>query len=107
MVWERKGIRIRLAAAGIDAGVVVGIGLTLAWLLGAAGAVRGAAASLAYPACEILTARSPGKWLLGLRVADADSTAACRRQLVRRAARRYVPHVIWAVIQLAALVVPI
>ena len=104
MIWERKGLGIRLAAAAMDAVIVVAAGLALRLTLGDVGLLCGAAIALAYPLAEVMTAQSPGKWLLGLEVRDADSTPANRRQLVRRVLRRSLPNIIWAGMLLAALI---
>jgi hypothetical protein len=104
MIWKRVGLGIRLSAAAIDTMIVVAAGLALRLTLGDAGLLCGAFVALAYPLAEVMTAHSPGKWLLGLEVRDADSTPASRRQLTRRVVRRYAPNIIWAGMLLAGLI---
>jgi uncharacterized RDD family membrane protein YckC len=106
IMLERKGLGIRLGAAIID-GLIVGvINMVLATVAGVVGIVIGALVMIAYPAIEVLKARSPGKMALKLKVVSEDGSPATRDQLVQRAIIRWIGTIAGGALTLVALAVP-
>lgn len=105
---ERKGFGIRFGAYVIDVVIMTVISMVLLPVVIVTpilGVLLLLAIGFGYPVIEIMTARSPGKMILGMTVMGENGAAATRDQLIRRTLIKFAPSIVGNLIGAVALLV--
>lgn len=94
---ERKGLGIRIGAYAIDVAIMIVVSMVLMPVMifvPILGAILLLALAVGYPAIEVLRGQSPGKMILGLKVAGENGEPATQEQLIKRTAIKFSPSIL-------------